>query len=677
MSELVSVIIPIYNAENYLEQCLESVVNQTLKNLEVLLLEDGAEDNSLEICESYAKRYSFIKVIKLSHGGVSKARNKGLDMACGEFVFFMDADDYIDHTLLEKLVNQSTSQGINFGISLIRKVGCKVSTNFPIGKDKLQSTISGEEILDYFHWNKIEDISAIGGKFVAKKLIGEIRFSEDLSSAEDTVFLYEILKQKPDVVVVLDAFYYYRIHSKNTVGQISSRRIQDVSKAYQYMMLSERTEGRLEGEYRWFVSLVIFLSGWARKYSLKDCKNGVRRELLKQIHWAQKNSYYKKGFKRAKLNFFIYKFCPWLFLKRKEKLQCVGCGACVEVCPVGAISLKNDKMGFGYVKIEKQKCTNCGKCKRVCPAKTANNLGNEPTYYSLQANNEIRKTSTSGGAFHLLATWILHEGGVVIGAAMVNQRVKHICIREKADLRLLSGSKYVQSDTTGIFKETREMLENGKNVLFSGTPCQVEALRSFLDKDYDNLWLVDLICNGVASPDLWRKYVRQLERQFGAKLLEFRFRDKRNADDGHTVVAVFENGEQEWSMYEDKFCQTYFSNISRRRECGQCLFCTDRRNADITLGDFWGVENALPKWNDGMGTSLVLAHSVKGKEMIEKLKRQGKEAGLDKIVEISAVDAFQPRLLYPQGNRTLLPMIQMMYSVLPCRIWMKLFLKGR
>ena len=194
----------------------------------------------------------------------------------------------------------------------------------------------------------------------------------------------------------------------------------------------------------------------------------------------------------------------------KDKSKCCGCSGCMNICPKNAIIMKEDKNGFKYPIVDKEKCINCGLCEKVCPI--LNNKKEQQkeikAYACYNKNIEERLKSSSGGIFILLAKEILKRNGIVFGAAFdENFNVKHISIDNEKDIEKLMGSKYVQSNMGKVYKEVKEFLENGKYILFSGTPCQIEGLKKFLKKDYDKLYTQDIICHGVPSPKIWQMYL--------------------------------------------------------------------------------------------------------------------------------------------------------------------------
>lgn len=301
-----------------------------------------------------------------------------------------------------------------------------------------------------------------------------------------------------------------------------------------------------------------------------------------------------------------------------NEFPCTGCSACYNVCPHQAIQMTADKKGFLYPQIDAAKCTDCGLCEKVCPSLNGY-LGRDfsPLVYGAKNKHlEERKQSQSGGVFYLLAKEILSKGGVVYGAetdeALV---VRHGRADTEADVRAFRGSKYVQSNLTDTFARVKADLQTGKEVLFSGTPCQVAGLRSFLRKDYENLLLVDLICHGVASPKLLTDYKKWQSKRLKGAVKRVEFRD-RALPWGKSAEAVYVNGEKK---NFDVLARIYASANAYRDSCYVCPFASDKKISDITIGDFWGIEDVKADFKDDYGVSAVLVNSKKGKRAWENL----------------------------------------------------------
>lgn len=310
-----------------------------------------------------------------------------------------------------------------------------------------------------------------------------------------------------------------------------------------------------------------------------------------------------------------------------EKSKCCGCNACGDVCPKGAITFQNDKEGFWYPVIDQTLCVDCGLCQKICPVLTkADNVirYDEPLVYAAYTKDEaIRIDSTSGGIHSMLAL-AMYEQNAYIGGAIYNKdhTVRHIVSPDRQLLPAIRSSKYLQSSMEGVCKEVRELLKAGEKVFFCGTPCQVQGLYKFLRKEYDNLTTCDFICRGVNSPKVFLSYMDMLEKQYGSKATEIKFKNKKWGWHNFSLRVNFENGKEYCKdRWHDLFFIGYLqSGNFARPSCYQCTFKGFPQKADITLADFWGIEKIDPSMDQDRGTSLVMINSDKGKELFDAIK---------------------------------------------------------
>ncbi len=325
-----------------------------------------------------------------------------------------------------------------------------------------------------------------------------------------------------------------------------------------------------------------------------------------------------------------------------DKNECCGCGACAAVCQHDAIQMQTDEEGFRYPVIDETKCISCQMCESVCPLKKVKDNTGLNQYYGARADDMIRRRSSSGGMFTLLAKEILARGGIVYGAAFdSSMHVHHRKVESTEELDLIRRTKYVQSNIENVFQKVEKDLKSGRQVLFVGTPCQTEAVRKYLSCDKEKLYLVDIVCYGVPSPKLWEEYIEVLGKKQGDKISNYDFRDKRNKDNGHVVSWKTKNKECSCPIAEDPYSRIYFQNYSIRPSCHTCPFCTLIRNSDMTIGDFWGIEKIKPDLDDGMGNSLVIVHSGKGRQLWNAVK------AYCQYFECEENDVLQPRLISP------------------------------
>lgn len=314
--------------------------------------------------------------------------------------------------------------------------------------------------------------------------------------------------------------------------------------------------------------------------------------------------------------------------KTIEQIQnCTGCGACENICPHRAISMRENSEGFLYPQISAEKCIQCGLCYTRCPSEhAAYENAADPACYAAMASDELRRDSSSGAAFPMLAEYVLESGGYVCGAAWGRgNAVEHIIISDAAELYRLKGSKYVQSKIGDVYRQIRGLLQEGKFVLFSGTPCQVAGLKAYLGRAYDKLLTVDIVCHGAPSPAVYRKYIRGLVQEADEEVLHTNFRDKVDGwKSAHTITTTTSAAVYSYAAKQDAYMQAFLCNMSLRKSCAQCPFAKLPRQGDITLGDFWGIKRYSRRLNDTKGVSLVLVNSPQGKRYAEILRERAK-----------------------------------------------------
>lgn len=315
-------------------------------------------------------------------------------------------------------------------------------------------------------------------------------------------------------------------------------------------------------------------------------------------------------------------------IKRKE--DCCGCNACGDICPKDAISYHTDNEGFWYPQIDKSKCVNCGLCNKVCPIETEcksrkNNISKPECYAAEHKSIEVIFNSTTGGMFTALAECMYAQKGYVGGAIHNDDfSVSHFISNNRNDLLKLRRSKDLQSNAEGFHKKVKTLLDQGEKVLACGVPCQIAGLLNYLGKNYENLITVDLICAGVNSPKVWRKYLDYIEDMNGSKIIWTENKSKEYGWNKLTQKFVFENGEEYFDTDKTSlFTHGYIvSHLYCRPSCYECNFKGFPRIADITIGDFWGITKHTNNHNSNMGTNLVMINSDKGKAYFDKIKKR-------------------------------------------------------
>lgn len=298
--------------------------------------------------------------------------------------------------------------------------------------------------------------------------------------------------------------------------------------------------------------------------------------------------------------------------------SCYGCGACFNICPTGAVSMKENAEGFMEPVIDAKKCVDCGKCRQVCPAVNCKYLNDsEPDIYAFSAEEKLLYNSSSGGIFTLLAEHVLKAGGYVAGAAYDEKfSVNHIIIHHVEELDTLRRSKYLQSSTGDTFQRVKELLEEGKHVLYSGCPCQIAGLQCFLGKSYEKLYTVDVLCHGVPSPKLFQEHLRN---SYGGteKIEDVEFRSREGW--GTLFRVKLKNGEEKTSyVNRSVYLQSFLQDINLRASCFQCQYSRLPRQGDITTGDLWAAGEMKLSFEYKKGVSVVLLNNEKGRALFRK-----------------------------------------------------------
>ena len=317
-------------------------------------------------------------------------------------------------------------------------------------------------------------------------------------------------------------------------------------------------------------------------------------------------------------------------IRISNKSGCTGCNACGDSCPTNAITYTGDKEGFLYPVVDKNKCTDCGICEKVCPVITVcpsrtMNYETPDCYAAAHKSTQVLFSSTSGGLFSAMAEIIYNENGFVGGAVHEEDfSVSQFISNDREDLKRLRRSKDLQSNSEGFYKKVQSILEADNKVLVCALPCQIAALINYLGKDYENLILVDLICAGVNSPKVWRKYLDYIEQINGSRIVWTENKSKEYGWKNLTQKFVFENGTETFDTYETSYFTKGFinSHLYCRPSCYECEFKGFPRVADISIGDYWGLEKHTSEHTEDMGTSVVFVNSNKGRDFFEKVKKR-------------------------------------------------------
>ncbi len=320
-----------------------------------------------------------------------------------------------------------------------------------------------------------------------------------------------------------------------------------------------------------------------------------------------------------------------------SRILCTGCRACEAVCPHRAITFVLGEDRFLYPEAG-ERCTSCGLCLSVCPVLNESAPIDRDEISLIAARNrneEVLKSSSSGGVFFELAKTVIEYHGVVFGAAWnAAFRLNHRAVESLKELPTLMGSKYVQSDIGDCYRQAKRYLDEGREVLFSGTPCQIRGLRAYLRKEYDRLYTVDLVCHGVPSQDSFDRYIAAEQRKVGSPLAQVDFRNKSSGWRDFSVRLSFENGTVVTNQVrDDLFMRAFLKNLTLRSSCYDCRANKYRSGSDITLGDFWNIEKISETYTDDRGVSGVMLKTKKGHQLFARLKN-------DFMCETHEVDSF-------------------------------------
>ena len=320
----------------------------------------------------------------------------------------------------------------------------------------------------------------------------------------------------------------------------------------------------------------------------------------------------------------------------KNKKDCCGCGACVQICPKQCISMAADNEGFLYPEVDTDRCIHCNLCTTICP--TLNAYPPQAplaTYAAVNKDKATQEKSSSGGLFSLLAQTVINDGGVVFGAAFnADWQVEHSSTESIEGVTAFRSSKYVQSSTRQCYTEARALLDTGRKVLFSGTPCQIAGLKHFLRAEYDNLLTIEVVCHGTPSPMVWSDFLvskrKEIERINNGKepaITHISFRDKSTGWENYHFSIDYKSGLHDAQTYtlsephqRNTFMRGFLHNYTLRPSCYHCVARKRQSRADITLADYWGVQQYHTDIYNDKGVSLAIINTVQGKHFFDRIQ---------------------------------------------------------
>lgn len=315
------------------------------------------------------------------------------------------------------------------------------------------------------------------------------------------------------------------------------------------------------------------------------------------------------------------------YLITNNKKECFGCTACKSICPQNAILMVSDEEGFFYPKVDKTKCINCHLCEKVCPINRQITKDRPSAYFYITNDEKDLLEASSGGAFGDIIASFYEEGNTIVYGCIFDENMKavHVGYENKEDMIKFKKSKYVQSSLNNTFCEVEKNLKKGRKVLFSGTPCQVSGLKSFLDKEYDNLLCVDIICHGVPSQKLLDYYIKIQEKKYNSRMISINFREKVLEKNGHwnsrNIKMRFENNQSVIKTVKQcSYLFGFYNRLFYRPSCYSCNFSKIERDSDITIADCWGFEKINDnKYDVQKGISCIISNSLKGNDIIKNM----------------------------------------------------------
>lgn len=619
----ISVVVPTYNRRPFLKECMDNILAQTCQPSEIIIVDDCSTDGSMEYIEELYGSLENVQILYIrndSRIGLAASVNVGVSSAQGEIVAFCNGNDVWRHDKLEKQAEllDANPDGMVYCRYARKGEEDQIFPAYDLDIESIQKHI--------FQMALLYPMGKLSTFLLPKKCFEEAGgLNAELKYLEDYEFFIRVAQKYPvmleeNVLAVCDdtirqdevdqriaTQYYIMEHYKDTLDWSGLKRKKFETAVY---------EASWYGKER-------MLCLWIMQISTDEEYRKWAKERLEEINPSSNPE-----------------------TVATENIsgvsKCTGCLACYNKCPVQAISIGTDEEGFLSPVIDDDKCIHCGACKAVCPVcnETQGALLPEKCY-AVQGSVAIRKESSSGGVFSILADAILQEGGYVAGAVWGEDfQVMHIVTNDRQDVEKMRSSKYIQSNAGKVYSEVERLLKDGKTVLFTGCSCQIVALRRYLGGDYDKLYTAEVICHGVPSQAMFDSYLENKD-----DVAEISFRDKKALGWQSGISVKYKDGSSYTARtIEDPYMAGFLANWTLRESCYQCQF-KNKEYSDLILGDFWGIQN-VSDMEDGFGTSCVIVNTQKGNELFQRVTPQ-----FDRLIQVETEHAVR-------GNRCLVSSVE-------------------
>lgn len=594
--DLVSIVVLANGAPQPLSRTLESLLRQNYSNIEIIVADRLSADAAFPLLEQqYAPQVRYLALPPQSRPGV--CLNAAAQLARGTFITFLRPGTVVSPTWLSVAVRAlSSSPGSGWCYTGARIQGSEDSLP---PRDWPDFKKEGQIFPDLVTGWGLSLQSVVMTREQLCRLDG---FEEDLDALVEEEFLLRLALDSPAVC---------------THTQMLELQRPDLTSPQA------------------LISRCYFMSAFLAPLGQLGLKTEVLEKLLEEIDdadaWDAVQGYLDILAGDPEYQSCLQAYHDRKYPKREIRLadtpnvsgvkDCVGCGSCQGSCPEGAITMVFNAQGFLCPQIDETLCTQCGLCLRVCPTQQELPASPAPhTYHAVQAGDDVRMQASSGGVFPLLARQILKSGGYVAGAVFDKDftTVHHIVSNRPEDVAAMQTSKYLQSSTADVYPQIRLLLDQGRTVLFSGTACQVAGLLAFLQKPYDNLYTLDVVCHGVPSPGVYARYLQEFQRP-GDPIVEVNFRKKEVVGWSANLYIRYASGKVHAPTQTDLYMLCFLSDWILRDSCYHCPF-KGMKYSDLTVADFWGIQTLERHFEDGKGTSLLTVNTRKGQQLYQMIE---------------------------------------------------------